>query len=88
MGPLAATLAVFDGGARSAKVRIARADHDEAASDYRETVLTAFQQVENGLAGQRILARQQAAQELAVQSSRRAVEIARREIDRVYGAAA
>ncbi|MGF3026443.1 efflux transporter outer membrane subunit [Methylobacterium aquaticum] len=67
---------LFDGGARTATLQAVQAAYDAAVATYRQTVLTAFQQVENGLAGQRILARQQGAQELAVQSSRRAVEIA------------
>ena len=44
-------------------------------ANYRQTVLTAFSEVENGLAGVRILARQQVAQDEAVASARRAVEI-------------
>ncbi|MEH3145863.1 MAG: efflux transporter outer membrane subunit [Methylobacterium frigidaeris] len=72
----AASQALFDGGARAAVLQAARAAYDVTVANYRQTVLTAFQEVENGLAGQRILARQAAAQEIAVLSSRRAVEIA------------
>ncbi|MBY0297005.1 MAG: efflux transporter outer membrane subunit [Methylobacterium sp.] len=68
--------ALFDGGARAAVLQAARAGYDANVATYRQTVLTAFQEVENGLSGQRILARQAGAQDLAVQSSRRAVEIA------------
>lgn len=55
---LGASLAqtVFDGGARSARVREARAAYDQAAASYRQTVLTAFQQTEDGLAAARVLA--------------------------------
>ncbi|ACL59032.1 efflux transporter outer membrane subunit [Methylobacterium nodulans] len=67
---------LFDGGARAAVLQAARAGYDADVATYRQTVLTAFQEVENGLSGQRILARQAAAQDVAVQSSRRAVEIA------------
>ncbi|MGY2047085.1 efflux transporter outer membrane subunit [Methylobacterium sp. JK268] len=67
---------LFDGGARTAALQAARAAYDSAVANYRQTVLTGFQQVEDGLAGQRILTRQQAAQDIAVQSSRKAVEIA------------
>ncbi|NEU12975.1 efflux transporter outer membrane subunit [Methylobacterium sp. BTF04] len=66
---------LFDGGARAAALRITRAAYDAAVANYRQTVLTAFGEVENGLAGVRILARQQAAQDEAVVSARRAVEI-------------
>ncbi|GJD49241.1 Outer membrane protein OprM [Methylobacterium crusticola] len=67
---------LFDGGARTAALQAVEAAYDASVATYRQTVLTAFQEVENGLAGQRILTRQAAAQDVAVQSSRRAVEIA------------
>ena len=41
---------VFDGGARVAQIRENRALYDSAVATYRETVLTAFQQVEDDLA--------------------------------------
>ena len=66
---------LFDGGARSAAITAARAAYDAAVANYRQTVLAAFADVENGLAGIRILARQQAAQDAAVTLARRAVEI-------------
>jgi NodT family efflux transporter outer membrane factor (OMF) lipoprotein len=69
------TEVLFDGGARSAALQAARAAYDGAVANYRQVVLTAFSEVENGLAGVRILARQQAAQDEAVASARRAVEI-------------
>ena len=48
LGPtLAETL--FDGGARRAAVREARATYDEEAANYRQAVLTAFQTVEDSL---------------------------------------
>ncbi|HEY1609257.1 MAG TPA: efflux transporter outer membrane subunit [Paraburkholderia sp.] len=57
LGPdLAATL--FDGGARSAAVREARATYDEDVATYRETVLTAFQNVEDSLSSWNHLAQQ------------------------------
>ncbi len=40
---------LFDGGSRSAAVRQAKAVRDEAAASYRQTVLSAFQQVEDEL---------------------------------------
>ena len=59
LGPVGAALTLFDGGARSAQVRVSRAEFDEAAANYRAIVLTAFREVEDDLA----LARQLAAQE-------------------------
>jgi NodT family efflux transporter outer membrane factor (OMF) lipoprotein len=53
---------VFDAGARSAELEQARDVYDENVANYRQTVLTAFQQVEDALANLRIL-EQQAAKE-------------------------
>lgn len=49
-----ATETIFDAGARRAKVQGARAAFDEAVANYRQTVLTAFGQVEDNLAAQRV----------------------------------
>ena len=46
---------VFDAGATSARVRQARAGYDQSVAQYRQTVLTAFQQVEDQLAAARVL---------------------------------
>ncbi len=67
---------IFDGGARSATVRAARATYDEAVATYRQTVLTAFQQVEDQLAATRILQDQLKAENEAVALARQAVQIA------------
>ena len=40
---------IFDGGARTASVNVARAQYDEQVATYRNTVLTAFQNVEDSL---------------------------------------
>jgi NodT family efflux transporter outer membrane factor (OMF) lipoprotein len=45
-----ALLSVFDGGLRRAQVAQARAEFDAAAANYRSTVVSAFQQVEDSLA--------------------------------------
>ncbi len=49
------TETIFDAGARHAKVAAARAAYDQAVAQYRQTVLTAFGQVEDNLAAQRVL---------------------------------
>jgi NodT family efflux transporter outer membrane factor (OMF) lipoprotein len=74
VGPtMAATL--FDAGKRQAAVDQATAAHDAAVATYRQTVLTAFQGVEDNLASLNVLGRQIAAQEGVVASSEKAVEL-------------
>ena len=46
---------VFNAGATRAKVRGARAFYDESVANYRQAVLTAFQQVEDNLAADHVL---------------------------------
>ena len=60
-GTLGATAAetIFDAGARHARVQAAKAAYDQAVANYRETVLTAFGQVEDNLAAQRVLGGEQ-----------------------------
>ncbi len=71
MWALGASLAqtVFDAGATAARVEGARAGLDAAAARYRQTVLTAFQDVEDQLAGVRILAQQLALREEAARAA-------------------
>jgi NodT family efflux transporter outer membrane factor (OMF) lipoprotein len=66
---------VFDAGARNAQVKQAQALYDEDVADYRQTVLTAFQQVEDNLAALRILADQLKSQDQAVAAARQAERI-------------
>jgi len=74
LGP-SLTETVLDFGARGAKVEIARADYDQGVANYRETVLGAFQQVEDELAALRILADQAKVQAVAVKSARLAEQL-------------
>jgi NodT family efflux transporter outer membrane factor (OMF) lipoprotein len=69
------TETVVDGGLRRAMVAGAEATYYQAVATYRETVLTAFQQVEDQLSNLRILAEQQRVQDEAVRLSRQAVDI-------------
>jgi len=66
---------VFDGGARSAQVDSAKATYLEAVANYRQTVVTAFQQVEDQLAAIRVLTAQLKVQENAVVEARKAVTV-------------
>ncbi|HEY3814252.1 MAG TPA: efflux transporter outer membrane subunit [Caulobacteraceae bacterium] len=54
-----ATQILFDGGLRKARVAEARATYDQNVAVYRQTVLTAFQQVEDALAAGKYLEQQQ-----------------------------
>ncbi len=65
---------VFSGGARPAAVAAARATYEQNVAVYRQTVLTAFQQVEDALANLRVLERQAVAEAAAVASAGRAVD--------------
>jgi multidrug efflux system outer membrane protein len=76
LGPLTSVLTLFDGGKRAAQVRVSRAEYDEMAADYRGTVLTAFQQVEDGIAAMRHLADQTAAQRDAADAAQRTSDLA------------
>jgi NodT family efflux transporter outer membrane factor (OMF) lipoprotein len=66
---------LLDFGARAAQVRQARAAYDQAVANYRETVLTAFQQVEDELATLRILEQQYQVQAQATQSANLAAQL-------------
>jgi NodT family efflux transporter outer membrane factor (OMF) lipoprotein len=67
---------IFDAGLRRATVEQFRADYESTVAKYRQTVLTAFQQVEDELASLRLLSRQIEQQEQAVKSSQRFLELA------------
>ena len=75
VGPtLAETL--FDAGLRTATVEQFQAAYDQTVASYRQTVLTAFQQVEDNLAALRILSTQTQQQDAAVNAARRYLAIA------------
>jgi NodT family efflux transporter outer membrane factor (OMF) lipoprotein len=67
---------VFDGGERHAQVAVAKAAYEATVANYRGTVLTAFENVEDDLSGLRILAQQGAVLDSAVQDATRGAEIA------------
>ncbi len=76
LGPLSAALSIFDGGARRARVRITRAQYEEAAAGYRSTVLAAFREVEDDLARARDLAAQEQDQQTATAAAERTRDLA------------
>jgi len=74
VGPqLAETL--FDAGKRRAQVKLAQASYDVAVANYRQTVLTGFQQVEDNLAALRILENEARAEQEAVRAAEDSLQI-------------
>jgi NodT family efflux transporter outer membrane factor (OMF) lipoprotein len=71
----AATQTVFNGGLTSAQVDAARAAYWQSVATYRQTVLTAFQQVEDELAAIHYLTLQLAQERRAVADQRKAVDV-------------
>jgi len=67
---------LFDGGLRHATVQQYRANYLETIANYRQTVLAAFQQVEDNLASIRILSVEIKQQDTAVGSAERNLKIA------------
>lgn len=75
LGPnLAETL--YDAGARRAATEQAQAQYDAAVANYRQTVLSDFQSVEDNLAALRILAQEVGQQAAAITSSSRYLDLA------------
>jgi outer membrane protein TolC len=74
VGPaLAETL--FDGGRRRATSESTLANYDAAVATYRQTALTAFQEVEDNVAALRILANETQQQQRALASSRESLQL-------------
>jgi outer membrane protein, multidrug efflux system len=69
------SLPIFTGGRNRAQLAASRAAYDAAIANYRQTVLSAFQDVEDQLAAQRLLALQSEKESLALTSARRTVDI-------------
>lgn len=67
---------IFNGGRNRANLAASRAAYDESVANYRESVLVAFQQVEDGLSGLALLDQAAKTQQAAVADSRRALDIA------------
>jgi outer membrane protein, multidrug efflux system len=66
---------IFTGGARRAQVQYARAGYDANVANYRETVLDAFREVQDSVTGLTVLQQAQQAQQSAVDSARRTLDI-------------
>ena len=67
---------IFTGGARRAQVQFAQANYDATVAGYRQTVLLALQEVQDSLTGLTVLDEAYQSQQLAVNASRRTLDIA------------
>jgi len=67
---------IFDGGRRRANMDQALAAYDQTVANYRETVLTGFQQVEDNVAALRILEHEAQVQDQAVVAAQKYLELA------------
>ena len=74
IGPQLAQI-LFDAGKRTAQVAQAQAGYDAAAAAYRQSVLAAFQQVEDNLSALRVLEQEAAVTADAVRAARRSVTV-------------
>jgi len=74
VGP-SVTETVFDGGARGALKAQARAVYDERVAAYRQSVLAAFQNVEDQLAALRLLEQESERQDRAVAAAKESLRI-------------
>jgi NodT family efflux transporter outer membrane factor (OMF) lipoprotein len=70
-----ALMTILDGGRRRAGTDEAKAGYDASVAFYRETVLTAFQQVEDNLAALRILEQEAGVQATAVGAAERSLSL-------------
>ena len=75
VGPAISEL-IYDGGLRRATMEQYRAQYDETVANYRQTVLTGFQQVEDNLATLRVLSKEIQEQDTAIQSAQRSLKLA------------
>ena len=67
---------IFSGGARRAQSQFAQASYEASVANYRDTVLNAFREVQDSVTGLTVLDQAQKTQQLAVDASRRALDIA------------
>ena len=69
------TQTIFDGGRRRATSETARAAYDATVASYRQTTLTAFQQVEDNLTALRVLEQEAQQQRQAVESAQDSLQL-------------
>ena len=66
---------IFTGGSRRAQLQFAKSGYDASVASYRQTVLNAFQEVQDGVTGLIVLGQAKQAQQKAVDSARRTLDI-------------
>jgi outer membrane protein, multidrug efflux system len=73
---------IFTGGARRAQVEFAKSGYDVSVANYRQSVLSAFQEVQDDLTGLIVLDQARDTQQLAVDAARRTLDLS---MDRYRG---
>ncbi|MGH9744275.1 MAG: efflux transporter outer membrane subunit [Candidatus Acidiferrum sp.] len=73
---------IFTGGARRAKVEFAQSGYDVSVANYRQSVLAAFQEVQDDVTGLTVLGQARDTQQLAVDAARRTLDLS---LDRYKG---
>jgi len=73
---------IFNGGARRAQVEFAKSGYDVNVANYRQSVLTAFQEVQDDVTGLTVLQQARDTQQLAVDAARRTLDLS---LDRYRG---
>jgi NodT family efflux transporter outer membrane factor (OMF) lipoprotein len=67
---------IFSGGSRRAQVQFAKSGYDASLAQYRDSVLNAFREVQDDVTGLAVLEQANQSQQLAVDASRRTLDIA------------
>lgn len=75
LGPASLAMNIFDGGSRNAQYKQSIANYEASAANYRQTILTALQQVEDNLAALRILEEEAQVQNRAVSAANEALKL-------------
>ncbi|WP_234041149.1 efflux transporter outer membrane subunit [Advenella mandrilli] len=80
LGP-ALAMTLLDGGARTASINYAKASYQAEVAGYRQTVLTALQEVENAISSLSVLNRELEVQLQALVASRESLQITRNQFE-------
>lgn len=80
LGP-SISLPIFQGGRNAANLKRSQAVYDESVAAYRQSILTAFREVQDALTGSRLLASQTAFQQKAVTNARQAATLSRKQYE-------